>query len=64
MTEANYIAISQAIRGALPFMSLMKEITFVIELEDDVSKVKSSIFEKLAIEHEGNQVTIALAVAL
>ena len=31
-TEAEYIALSHAIRGVLPFVSLMKEIEFVLEL--------------------------------
>ena len=44
-------------------MSLMKEISFVIELEDDVPKVKSSLFEKTAIVHEDNQGMIALPIA-
>ena len=48
--EAKYIAISQAMRDVLPFMSLMKEISFVLELEDDVPKIKSSIFENTVIE--------------
>ena len=61
--ESRYIALSQAMRGVLPFMSLMKEIFFIIELEYDIPKVKSSIFENPAIVHEENQGTIALAVA-
>ena len=61
--EAKYIAISQAMRDVLPFMSLMKEISFVLELEDDTPKVKSSLFENPVIVHEDKQGTIALAVA-
>ena len=32
----------------------MTEISFMIKLEDDVPKVKSSIFENLVILHEYN----------
>ena len=38
-TEAEYIALSQVMKDVLPFMSLMKEISFVIELEDDSPKI-------------------------
>ena len=41
----------------------MKEFYFVLELEDDTPKVKSSLFEKPVIVHEDNQGTIKLAVA-
>ena len=61
--EANYTALSQAMRDVLPFMSLMKEISFMIELEYDVPKVKSSIFENSVVVHEYNPGTIALTVA-
>ena len=50
-------------KGVLPFMNVMKEISFVLELEDDVTKVKYSIFENPAIVNEDNQGTIAIAVA-
>ena len=29
-TEADYIALSQLMRGVLPFMNIMKEISFLI----------------------------------
>ena len=51
-TEANYIALYSAMRDVLLFMIPMKEISFVLELEDDVPKVKSSLFEKPVIFHE------------
>ena len=50
-------------RDVLPFMSLMKEIYFVLKLGNDVLKVKSSIFENPSIVHETNQGTIALTAA-
>ena len=42
--------LSQEMRYVLPFVSLIKEISFVLELEDDVPKIKSSIFENTVIE--------------
>ena len=62
-TEAEYIALSQVMKDVLPFMSLMKEIYFVLKLGNDVLKVKSSIFENPSIVHEKNQGTIALTAA-
>ena len=41
----------------------MKEISFLLKLEDDAPKIKYSIFENLVIVHKDNQGTIALAVA-
>ena len=43
-------------------MSLMKKIFFVLEPEDDVPKVKYSIFENQVIVHKDKQCTITLAV--
>ena len=63
MTEANYIAFYQEETDVLPFMSLMKDISFVLEPEDDVPKVQSSLFEKPVIVHEDNQGKIALTFA-
>ena len=41
----------------------MKEICFVLKLEDDIFKIKYSLFEKPIIVHEENEGTIALSVA-
>ena len=41
----------------------MKEISFMLKLEDDVPKVKSSLFENSIIVHSYNQDMITLAVA-
>ena len=42
----------------------MRKFSFVLELEYDVPKVKSSIFENPVIVHEDNQGMIAPVVAL
>ena len=43
-TEAEYIALSQSMRGVLHFVSLMKEIYFILELQGDSSKVLCNLF--------------------
>ena len=50
-------------RDVLPFMSLMKKIEFVIELQEDNTKVLCSIFEKLVTVHKDNKGATTLAVA-
>ena len=63
-TEAEYIALSQAIRDVLPFVSIMKEIDFVIKLQADTPTVLCSIFKNPVTVYEDNQEEIALAVSL
>ena len=63
-TEAEYIALSQSMRGVLHFVSLMKEIYFILELQGDSSKVLCTIFENPDTVHGDNQGAIALVVAL
>ena len=53
--EAEYISLSQAMREVLPFVSLMKEIEFVLKILGDTLTVQCSIFENLVIFHEGSQ---------
>ena len=43
--EVEYITLYQATRDVLSFVSLMKEIEFVIKLQHDNPKVLCSIFE-------------------
>ena len=65
MTEAEYIALSQEIRDVLNFVSLMKEIYFVLKLQGDAPTVLCTIFEKPVtpiIFCKDNQVAITLAV--
>ena len=42
-TEAEYIKIYQAMRDVLPFVILMKEIYFVLELQHETLKVLRSL---------------------
>ena len=51
-TEAEYTALYKSMRYALPFVSLMKDILFVIKLQRDTPKVLWSIFEKPVTVHE------------
>ena len=44
--EAEYIDLSQAMRGILPFVSLMKKFEFVLKLQEDAPTVLFSLFEK------------------
>ena len=60
---AEYISLLQAMRDVLPFISLMKEIEFVLELQGDTPKVLFSIFENTVKVQEHNQGATALAVA-
>ena len=53
--EAEYISLSQYMREVLPFVSLMKEIEFVLKILGDTLTVQCSIFENLVIFHEGYQ---------
>ena len=62
-TEVEYIDLYQAIRDVLTFVSLMKEIEFILKLQGDTPTVLWSIFEKPVTFQEDNQGKIALAVA-
>ena len=62
-TEAEYIASYPATRDALPFVSFMKEIQFVLKLQGDDPKVLCSMFENPVTDHEDNQGSVALVVA-
>ena len=62
--QAEYIALLQAMRVFLPFVSLMKYIEFILELQGNTSKVLCSIFENPATVHKYIQEAIALTVAL
>ena len=45
-TDAEYIALYQAMRGVLPSVSLMLEIEFVLKLQVDTMMVICILFEK------------------
>ena len=62
--EAEYIDLSQAMRYVLPFVSLMKEIEFVLKLQGDTLTIMCSIFKNPITFHEDNQGEISLAVSL
>ena len=62
--DAEYISLSQAMRDVLLFVSIMKEIEFVLNLKGDTLAVLYSLFENPVTVHEDNQHAIALVVAL
>ena len=51
-------------RYVLHFVSLIKYIEFVLELQGDTQKVLCSLFEKKVTVHGDNQGAIVLAVAV
>ena len=61
--EAEYIALLKAMRNVLPFVSLMKKIYFVLELQGDTPKVLCSIFLKPVTVNEDSPGAIILVVA-
>ena len=61
--EAECIAISQVMRYVLPFVSLMKEIDFVLNLQGDTPTVLCSIFENPVTFYGDNQGEISLKVS-
>ena len=63
-TEAEYIALSQAMRYALPFVSLMKDIKLVLKLQGYTPTVLCSILEKPVTVYEDNQGAIEITVFL
>ena len=50
-------------RDVLPFISLMKEIEFVLELQGDTLKVLCSLFENTVTVHKYNKGAIILVFA-
>ena len=67
MTEAEYIALSQAMRYVLAFVSLMLEFGCILKLQGDATTVLCSIFKKPVTPisvYEDNQGGIALVVSL
>ena len=61
--EEEYIVIYQATGGALPFVSLRREIEFILQLQQDTPKVLFSILKKVMV-HEDNQRSDEIVVAL
>ena len=57
-----YISLTQSIREVIPFLSLMKEIEFVLKLQGETPTALCSIFENLVIVYKDNQGAIALTV--
>ena len=67
MTEAEYIDLFKVIRYVLPFVSLMKEIGFVLKLQGNAPTVLCSLFKKnynAVTVYKNNQGAIALMVSL
>ena len=62
-TEAKCIAISKSMRDILPFVSIMKKIGFILELQGGDRKVLCSISKNPITFYEDNQGAIALAVS-
>ena len=66
-TEAEYIAWSKLMRDILPFVSLMKEIEFVLRIQWDAPTVLCSLFGKTVtpvIVYKDNEGSIALTFSL
>ena len=65
--KADYVALSQSMRGVLPFVSLMKKIECVLKLQGDDLVVLCSLFEKPVMPvtfYRDNKGAIALVVSL
>ena len=63
--EAKIIDFSQVMRDVLPFVSLMKEIEFVLKLQGDDPTVLCSLYQKPVTPvtfYEDNQGAIAITV--
>ena len=60
--EVGYIALSQTMRGVLPFVSLMKKIEFVLKLQRDTLAVLCSLFGNPFTVYKYNQGAITLGV--
>ena len=53
-TEAEYIVLSEVMMSVLTFVSLMKEIELVLELQQDTLKVFGSLFRNPRMVHKYN----------
>ena len=62
-TKAEYIALSQAMRNVLPFVSIMKEIECVLKLQEYTPAVLCSIKKNIVTVYKNNQGAIALVVS-
>ena len=51
-TDVEYIALSQAMQDILPFVSLMKEIEFVLKRQGDTLAVLFSLFKNPVTVYE------------
>ena len=60
--ETGYIDLSQAMRGVLPFVSIIKETEFVLKLQGDSPNLLWSDFENPLAVHEDNQRATATTV--
>ena len=61
--KSEYMALFQAMRDVLPFVILMKDIKFVLELQRDTPKVLCGIFEKKVRVKKDNQGATKLAAS-
>ena len=61
--EAEYIALYKYTRGVLPFVSIKKQIWFILEIQRDTPKVMCSLSRKLVKVQEENQGVVRLSVA-
>ena len=61
--EEKYITLSQSMGYVLPFASIMKNIEFVIELQQETPKYLWSLFENPFTLHKDNQGAITLVVS-
>ena len=52
------MALSQAMRDVLTFVSFMKEIELVLKLQGDTLAVLCSLFEKPGTFHQDNQTSM------
>ena len=64
MMEVEYITLSQAMRDVFPFVSLMKEIEFVLKIQGDTPTVLCSLLENPVTVYKDNQGAITLAISL
>ena len=67
MTEEEYIVLSQATREVSHFVSIIKEIEFVLKLQKDTPTVLCSLLQEPLMPvtvYEDNQGAIAIAVSL
>ena len=58
--ELECIILSQAMRDVLPFVSLMKDIYFLLKIQGETTELLCSLFENPATFYEDNKGAIAL----